>query len=76
MNLLSDYARSGHGVIIAIHDLSLAARYCDRLCLLDNSKMVKSGRVEEVLTDKILSTVFNTDVFINLESNPPVVLAR
>ncbi len=76
MNLLSDYARSGHGVIIAIHDLSLAARYCDRLCLLDNSKMVKYGRVEEVLTNKILSTVFNTDVFINLESNPPVVLAR
>ena len=76
MNLLSNYARSGHGVIIAIHDLSLAARYCDRLCLLDKSKMVKSGRVEEVLTDKILSTVFNTDVFINLESNPPVVLAR
>ncbi|MCK4710788.1 MAG: ABC transporter ATP-binding protein, partial [Gammaproteobacteria bacterium] len=76
MRLLSDYAQSGHAVIIAIHDLSLAAKYCDRVCLLNKSKMVKTGRVEEVLTEEILSSVFNTDVFINLQSNPPVVLAR
>lgn len=76
MRLLTDNARSGNGVIIAIHDLSLAAKYCDRLCLLDKSKMVKTGTAAQVLTEEILSSVFNTDVYINLESNPPVVLSR
>jgi len=76
MSLLKNYAQSGHAVIIAIHDLSLAAKYCDRLCLLDHGKMVKTGKVGDVLTDEILSSVFNTDVFINLQSEPPIVLAR
>ena len=76
MSLLTDYARSGHAVIIALHDLSLAAKYCDRVCLLDKTKMVKTGRVEEVFTGEILSRVFNTEVFINLQAEPPVVLAK
>ena len=76
MRLLTDYARSGHAVIIAIHDLSLAAKYCDRVCLLDKTEMVKIGTVDEVFTEQILSTVFNTEVFINLQAEPPVVLAK
>ncbi|MCP4077511.1 MAG: ABC transporter ATP-binding protein [Gammaproteobacteria bacterium] len=76
MSLLKNYAQSGHAVIIAIHDLSLAAKYCDRLCLLDQGKMIKTGKVGDVLTEDILSSVFSTDVFINLQSEPPIVLAR
>lgn len=76
MRLLSKYAASGHTVIIAIHDLSLAAKYCDRLCLLDNRNVIKTGRVDEVLTATILSSVFHTDVFIDLQCTPPVVLAK
>lgn len=76
MTLLKEYARSGHTVIIAIHDLSLAAKYCDRICLLNNAKMVQTGVVNEVLTFDNLSDVFNTQVYIDLHSNPPVVLAK
>ncbi len=76
MSLLRDYAQSGHAVIIAIHDLSLAAKYCDRLCLLDQGEMVETGKVGDVLTEEILCSVFNTDVFINLKSEPPIVLAK
>ena len=76
MQLLKDYAQSGHAVFIAIHDLSLAAKYCDRVCLLDKTRLIKTGRVEEVLTEQILSEVFNVDVFVDLESEPPVVLSK
>lgn len=76
MQILSDYAREGHAVIIAIHDLSLAARYCDRLCLLHQGRQVKTGGVNEVLNRQVLSSVFEVDVYVDLENSPPVVLAR
>lgn len=75
MQILQNYARAGHGVIIAIHDLSLAARYCDRLCLLSNGKQVKTGKTEEVLDSEILSKVFGVEVYVDLANSPPVVLA-
>ena len=76
MQILFDYANEGHAVIIAIHDLSLAARYCDRLCLLHQGKQIKTCKVEAVLNSQILSTVFNVDVYVDLQNSPPVVLAQ
>ncbi len=76
MQVLRNYAQRGHAVIIALHDLSLAARYCDRLCLLDQSQLVSCGQVEEVLTEDLLKQVFKVDVFIDLAAQPPVVLSR
>lgn len=76
MQILSDYASTGCGVVIAIHDLSLAARYCDRLCLLHQGRQVKTGSVNEVLNKQTLSLVFDVDVYVDLENSPPVVLAK
>ncbi len=76
MQVLRDYAEQGHAVMIALHDLSLAARYCDRLCLLDQSQLVSCGQVQEVLTEDLLKQVFKVDVFIDLTAQPPVVLSR
>lgn len=75
MQLLHDYSREGNGVIIAIHDLSLAARYCDRLCLLHRGKQVKIGAIGEVLDREVLSGVFGVEVYVDLDNSPPVVLA-
>jgi len=45
-------------VVVAIHDLALAARYCDRLVLLHKGKQCAVGTPEEVLTSENLQTVF------------------
>ena len=76
MQILLDYARAGHAVIIAIHDLSLAARYCDRLCLMDNGRIVKTDAIDAVLNSETLSPVFKVEVYVDLDNRPPVVLAR
>jgi iron complex transport system ATP-binding protein len=76
MQILVDYANEGHAVIIAIHDLSLAARYCDRLCLLHRGQQIKTGKVEAVLNSQVLSPVFDVDVYVDLQNSPPVVLAQ
>jgi iron complex transport system ATP-binding protein len=76
MQILRDFAQAGHTVLIAIHDLSLAARYCDRVCLMHQGKQVNAGTVDEVFQTEILSPVFNVEVYVDLKNDPPVVMAR
>jgi ABC-type cobalamin/Fe3+-siderophores transport system ATPase subunit len=76
MQLLRDYAQGQCGVILAIHDLNLAARYCDRLCLLNNGRVHASGTPREVLTPANLQAVFGVDVHVDLEARPPIILPR
>jgi iron complex transport system ATP-binding protein len=51
-------------VIAALHDLNLAARYCDRLLLLNKGKVAFQGKVEEVLTRENIKEVFGVDVLV------------
>ncbi|GAC21551.1 ABC transporter ATP-binding protein [Paraglaciecola arctica] len=45
-------------VVMSLHELNLAANYCDHLCLLDQGKMVSQGTPEQVLTAERLQQVF------------------
>ena len=45
-------------VLAALHDLNLAAMYCDRLYVLKNGCIYKSGTPEEVLTPEIIYDVY------------------
>jgi ABC-type hemin transport system ATPase subunit len=76
LGLLRGYARQGKGVVIALHDLSLAARYCDRLYLLNQGRLVASGSAHEVLEPSRLGLVFEMPIHVDLGADPPVVLAR
>jgi iron complex transport system ATP-binding protein len=76
MEILRNYAREHNGVILAIHDLSLAARYCDRVCLLQAGEMIALGTPGQVLTKPLLSAAFEVPVEVDLERTPPIVLPR
>jgi len=76
MNVLQQYAQQDKGVIVALHDLSLAARYCDKLCLLQAGKCVAVGSPAEVLTESLLHSVYGVEVEVELERTPPIVLPR
>ena len=58
MTVLREVAKEGGSVVMAQHDLPLAARYCDRLILLGGGRVVAQGRPEEVLTSDNLAAVF------------------
>ena len=45
-------------VLSAIHDLNLAALYCDRLYVMKNGRVVLEGTPEEVLTPEHISEVY------------------
>ncbi|MGU3537588.1 ABC transporter ATP-binding protein [Methylobacterium sp. A54F] len=58
MALLHAAAREGTGVVAVLHDLALAARFCDRIVVLSAGRLVADGRPEEALTDALLARVF------------------
>ncbi|QFG26240.1 ABC transporter ATP-binding protein [Actinomadura sp. WMMB 499] len=53
--------RLGVTALIALHDLNLAAAYCDRVCVLDGGRLVAAGTPAEVLTPELLAEVYRVD---------------
>ncbi|MBK8908521.1 MAG: ABC transporter ATP-binding protein [Rhodospirillales bacterium] len=50
---------AGAGVVVTLHELGLAARFCDRLVLLSDGRVAVDGPPEAVLTSATLASVFN-----------------
>jgi iron complex transport system ATP-binding protein len=59
--LLRAHAREGRGVLLTIHDLSLAARIADRIVLLNDGKIVADGAPETTLTPAALRQVYGVE---------------
>ncbi len=58
LGLVRTLVDDGLTVIAAIHDLNLAARYCDRLVLLSEGRVVTEGPPEEVLAPETIESTF------------------
>lgn len=58
MALLRAIARDGTGVVAVLHDLTLAARFCDRIVVLAGGRLVADGSPEEALSDVLLARTF------------------
>lgn len=62
LNLAKEVRKTGVGVIVVLHDLNLAARFSDQIILMNSGLIVASGQPEEVLSDRILSDVYSTEL--------------
>lgn len=56
--------RAGKTVILVVHELSLAARFCSRLLLIGKGKLLADGDPQTVLTEANLTNVFDTPVTV------------
>jgi iron complex transport system ATP-binding protein len=54
--------RIGIAVVATLHDLNLAARWCERLCLLDHGRVRAVGTPDEVLTPGLVGAVYGVGV--------------
>ena len=61
MALLQNLANKGKTIIVILHELHLAMRYCKHLMLLDNGRKVAEGSPKSVLSADILQTVYGVD---------------
>lgn len=55
----------GTAVLTVLHDLNLAAEYCDRIYLLRDGIVEAEGKTEEVFTYANLTRVFETEVYVD-----------
>lgn len=77
LDLIEELARNqGLSVIAVVHDLTLAAQYCDRLILLRDGVVFAAGPVGDVLTRETVRAVYDIDVTIveHPQTGRPVVL--
>ncbi len=56
---------TGLGVLVVLHDLNLAALYCDRLVLLHQGRVSCRGSAEEVLVPPRLQDVYGSRVVVS-----------
>ena len=68
----------GIAVVSVLHDLNLAALYCDRLVLLAGGRVACEGRPAEVLTPALLGAAYATEVYVGTHAltGGPIVLPR
>ena len=64
LEIVKGAANQGMTAVAAIHDLSLAARYCDRLVLLAGGKVIADGRPDQVLTSENLENAYGVRVVV------------
>jgi len=74
MALLREEAERGATVIAVLHDLTLAARWCDRLLLIDQGRLVADGTPREVLTADTIRTVYGVSAFIGEAQGEPLIV--
>ena len=58
MEILKAEASSGKTVISALHDLSLAAQFADRIWMMHHGQIIADGKADDVLNAENLKTVF------------------
>jgi iron complex transport system ATP-binding protein len=76
MTLLRQVARErGVGILMASHDLNLAAAGADQLVLLDRGVVVAEGKPEQVLDPELLERVYGVGMErVDRAGKPPVVV--
>ena len=67
-------AKAGKGVIVALHDLSLAVRFCNRVALLKDGKVMVCGPPGDVVTEAHLAAAYGIRATIGHIDELPVVL--
>lgn len=77
LTLVRELVEEGRAALAAIHDLDLAARFCDRLVLLHDGAVAARGTPEQVLRDNQLGDAFETETAVtrNRVTGTPTVAA-
>lgn len=78
LQAVREFADRGGAVLVILHDLNLAARYCDRLLLLESGRPFALGTPDAVLVPEALKAVFGLEVLVQRhpERGHPLIIAR
>ena len=74
MTVLQTMARRGAGVVVVLHDLTLAARFCDRLILLNDGRVLGDGEPDDVLSEKNLAASYRVTALRGKNNGEPFII--
>lgn len=74
MELLRATARRGTAVALVLHDLTLAARFCDRLAVMHDGRILAEGPPGDVLRPDLMAQAFAVTVEQGTRDGEPFVL--
>ncbi|MCL2147836.1 MAG: ABC transporter ATP-binding protein [Methanomassiliicoccaceae archaeon] len=74
MEMLRGLSRSGLTVIMASHDINLVTRYCDKVMLLSDGKIIKFGIPNEVVTKESIREVYGIDIKVIHDEGVPYII--
>jgi iron complex transport system ATP-binding protein len=76
LSLVREVAKGGVAVVAAIHDLTLAGRWADRVVALRDGRVVADGAANDVLTAETIATTFGVRAAIlrDTSSCTPIVV--
>lgn len=71
-------AEAGKTVLMVVHELNLTARYCSRLMLIGQGKLLADGTPEEVLKEEVLRKAYASRIKVshNLETGGVEISTR
>ncbi|MBT2374983.1 heme ABC transporter ATP-binding protein [Pseudomonas fluorescens] len=78
LQAIRTFADRGAAVLVILHDLNLAARYCDRILLLEDGRPHALDTPAQVMQPGPLKAVFGLDVLVQAhpERGHPLIIAR
>ncbi|MCP3968657.1 MAG: ABC transporter ATP-binding protein [Lentisphaerae bacterium] len=77
MGLLKGLQARGMTVMAVSHDIELMAKYCDRLVLLKNGKVLASGAPPEIITPELIKEAYGCEVNVIVGINgEPLISAE
>ncbi|RMF09908.1 MAG: ABC transporter ATP-binding protein [Alphaproteobacteria bacterium] len=65
MHLLRTLVQRGNAAMVVLHDLTLAARYCDRVLVMNEGRIAADGPPDKVLTQQVLEDCFGIKVYLS-----------
>lgn len=64
----------GRTIVIVLHDINFAGHYADRICAVKDGRVVEFGGPDEIMTDDVLTRVFDTPVQVVPGPNGPLAV--
>jgi len=74
MTKLRELGASGAGVVVVMHDLTLAARFCDRLALLFDKRIAAEGHPAAVLSADTLARCYGVRAYHGTANGNTIVV--
>jgi len=68
MELFNELVQEGIIVIAVLHDINLAAQFCDKVIFIKDTNIKAFGNIEATITQKNIKEVYNVDVLV--KKNP------